>query len=85
MRTMSCDMTQKKTIMAAAREITPYIRLRSEFAMIKNVNKIGPISQLGRRWIVRICCPATVSVGVMLKTLNFCIKIKDVNINEIRK
>lgn len=39
--------------MAAAREITPYIRLRSEFAMMKNVNKIGPISELGRRWIVR--------------------------------
>ena len=32
-----------------------------------------------------VCCPATVSVGVMLKTLNFCIKIKEVNINEIRK
>ena len=34
MRTVLCDMTNK-TIMAAAREITPYIRLRSEFAMIK--------------------------------------------------
>ena len=48
-RTVLCDMTNK-TIMAAAREITPYIRLRSGFTMIKK----GPAMEPVRRWIVRI-------------------------------
>ena len=46
-KTVLCDMTNK-TIMAAAREVTPYIRLRSGFAMIKkrSGNGAGPAMEL---------------------------------------
>ena len=51
MRTVLCDMTNK-TIMAAAREVTPYIRLRSGFTMIKKRSGDGAGPAMDREDII---------------------------------